>query len=250
MAAVQRLIAAIQRRWGERALRSAGTPPATPLAALPTGFATLDAALRSGGLPRGRITELLGLPTSGATTIALRTLATAQAGGERAGYVDPHATFDAEYAAWCGVDLSTLLLIRPHTLAEMPDLLVALAGSGGLGALLVDDLVALQGTPGGAVLLRRMLRTLPAALARSSCTLLLLTRLPYAPAVIGDIGFHGSAPGEAATLRLHVARAAWLAESPAAPGCRVRVTVLKQPQAPPGATADLTLHFTDDWSIQ
>jgi recombination protein RecA len=96
-------------RWGQRALRIFGQPTTESLAVLPTGFAELDTALGIGGLPRGRMSELLSMPTSGKTTFALRTLAQAQALGDRAGYVDLPAIFDPEYAAWCGVDLADLL---------------------------------------------------------------------------------------------------------------------------------------------
>ncbi len=112
-AALQQLIATVQRRWGTRALRRLGEDMPRAVAALPTGFAALDAALGIGGLPRSQLTELLGTPTSGAITLALTMLARAQAAGDLAGYVDLSRTFDAEIAALLGVDLAALLLVRP-----------------------------------------------------------------------------------------------------------------------------------------
>src|SRR4051794_34749254 len=101
-ATLHRVITAIQRRWGERALRLFGQSSVdAPLAVIPTGLADLDTALGIGGLPRGRLTEVMGAPTSGATTIALRTLAQAQSHGDCVGYIDVQANFDPEYAAWC-----------------------------------------------------------------------------------------------------------------------------------------------------
>ena len=47
-----------------------GTRPGTP--GLATGYSTLDAALPNGGLPRGRLTELVGAPGSGKTTVVRR----------------------------------------------------------------------------------------------------------------------------------------------------------------------------------
>ena len=69
-ASLQRLIAAVQRRWGAHALRIFGQPPADAIPVISTGFPDLDAALGIGGFPRGRLTELLGMATSGKTTIA------------------------------------------------------------------------------------------------------------------------------------------------------------------------------------
>lgn len=68
-------VSAIQQRWGRTAVQRG----ARPVAALPTiltGFAALDAILDGcGGIPRQRITELLGAPTSGTGTIALKVMA-------------------------------------------------------------------------------------------------------------------------------------------------------------------------------
>ena len=63
-------VIAIQRKWGFKALRRAEAAPAVPH--IPTGFAPLDQALTGlGGIPRGRITEILGAPTSGKATLAV-----------------------------------------------------------------------------------------------------------------------------------------------------------------------------------
>src|SRR5256885_15590844 len=46
-------------------------PPAVPIApAIPTGISALDAVLQGGGLPRGRLTEIVGANGSGKTTLA------------------------------------------------------------------------------------------------------------------------------------------------------------------------------------
>jgi RecA/RadA recombinase len=91
-AILQRVIAAFQRRWGTHALRIFGQPPANAVPVISAGFPNLDAALGIGGFPRGRLTELLGMATSGKTTIALRALALAQAQGDRVGYIDLPST--------------------------------------------------------------------------------------------------------------------------------------------------------------
>ena len=70
-AMLQQLIAAVQRRWGTPALRIFSQPDTDVIPVISTGFADLDVALHIGGVPRGRLTELLGTPTSGMTTIAL-----------------------------------------------------------------------------------------------------------------------------------------------------------------------------------
>lgn len=117
-AMLHEVIAAIQRRWGARALRFLGNAQNTLPSVITTSFAELDAALHIGGLPRGRISEFLGTPTSGMTTIALTMIAVAQARGDLVGYIDLSRTFDAEYAAALDVDLPSLLLVRPSSAAD------------------------------------------------------------------------------------------------------------------------------------
>jgi recombination protein RecA len=249
-ASLQQVIAVIQRRWGAHALRIFGQRPAETIPVISTGFSDLDAALGIGGFPRGRLSELLGMATSGKTTIALRALAQAQVQGDRVGYIDLPSTFDPEYATWCGVDLAMLLLIRPQAATDALDLLPALIASGGLGMLVVDDLATFQETTQGSVLLEQALRVLMGPLAQSPCVLIVLTTLPHRPGVIGTIGFRGAALAYAAALQLHVAREAWLDDGSAPPGCHVRVSVLKHKLAAPGKAARVTITFEDHWSVQ
>lgn len=245
-ATLEQLITSAQRRWGARALRRLGhgTPPA--VAVLPTGFAALDAALGIGGLPRGRLTELLGMPTSGAGTLALTLLAQAQAQGDLAGYIDLSRTFDAEIAALLGVDLAALLLVRPTSAADALEIMLALVGSGGLGALVVDALAIMQGNARDAPLLEQALRGLPALLSAAPTALVALTPLPYPPAFTRTLAFAGSLVGHAAALRLHVAREGWLPAAHGPPGCHARISVLKHQLAPAGGDAQVLIPFPDE----
>jgi recombination protein RecA len=244
-ATLQRIIVAVQRRWGTRALRLFGQPVGEAISVVTTGFADLDAALRIGGVPRGRLTELLGTPTSGMTTLALTILARAQASGDLAGYVDLSRTFDAEYAAAIGVDLGALLLVRPPNATDALDLIHALIASGGVGVLVVDSLALLQSVPHHAALLDQALRVLPGPLAASPCALVALTVLPYSPAMIRSFVLGGSLLGHAAAIRLHIAREAWLDARHGPPAWAARVTVLKHRLAPPHCQAEVLIRFAE-----
>ena len=67
-----------------------GTKPGTP--GLPTGIATLDAALPNNGLPRGRLTELVGAPGSGKTTLIRQLVERAVRDGWWVAYIDAART--------------------------------------------------------------------------------------------------------------------------------------------------------------
>ena len=248
-ATLQQIVATIQRRWGARALRILGAPASDPaIPVVSSGFAEIDTALHIGGLPRGRLTELLGTPTSGMTTLALTILAHAQAQGDLVAYIDLSRTFDAEYAALIGLDLAALLLVRPPNAADALELIHALVASGGIGVLVVDSLAMFQSLPRDARLLEQALRTLPGVLAVSPCVLLALTSLPYSPEMTRALGFAGSLLAHTATIRLHIAREAWLPHAQGLPGCTTCVSILKHKLATMGGTAQVLIHFANEVS--
>jgi hypothetical protein len=70
----------------------AGTPSSTP--GLPTGVTALDAMLPGGGVPRGRLTELLAPAGLGKTTIARSLVAATIRGGGGVAWIDATRTLD------------------------------------------------------------------------------------------------------------------------------------------------------------
>jgi recombination protein RecA len=83
------------------------TAPSAPTTrGLPTGIPGLDALLSSGGLPRGRLTELLGPRGSGTTSVLRDLVAETLARGEWVAYVDAGRTLAAR--DWIGTRHSGL----------------------------------------------------------------------------------------------------------------------------------------------
>ena len=82
---------------------------------LPTGNLTLDALTGIGGFPRGRITELLGMPSSGKTTSAIQAAAEEQQAGGRIFYADYERALDPDYCGALGLDVfdESFLYARP-----------------------------------------------------------------------------------------------------------------------------------------
>lgn len=79
---------------------------------LPSGDAALDTLL-GGGWLRGHVNSLSGAPTSGATTLALRSVAAVQERGEIAVLIDAQGRLNPAYLAGCGVRLDDLLTVQP-----------------------------------------------------------------------------------------------------------------------------------------
>jgi len=234
-------VARVHRRYGTQSLVR-GKPPtaigtATAILHISTGFLPLDQALGIGGLPKGRVSELVGPATSGKTTLALKFLAQAQKGSGQVAYVDQARAFDPDYAHRCGLDLSRLLVVAPYDLPEALAMTEALAGSGGLEAVVFDGLDAIWGDAETASLLAACLDRLAAPLARSGTVLLFLHGLALgkSPAL--------SALAHHATVRLHIVRERWLRSHGDIRGYEARVEVLKNRLGPAGRTMTITIEF-------
>lgn len=119
----------------------AGTPlewqPRPAPQGLPTGIPEVDA--RTGGLPRGCLTEICGPASSGRTSLVVSAMAQATAAEEYCVLVDASDAFDPASAAAAGVELARLLWIRCGGNAERAlkaaDLLTQ---GGGFGMVVLD----------------------------------------------------------------------------------------------------------------
>lgn len=209
-AALNRLETLLAAKQLDGTLARPGAPSAGA-ATMPTGLPALDAALR-GGWPRGAVSDLVGGPSSGRTSVLIATLASATARGELAGLVDTFDRFDPVTAAAAGVRLERVLWVRgsPLGAAARPPLVARavsqairaldlIVRAGGFGVAALD----LAGAPG------RALRDLPPAtwmrLAHANegqSTVCLL---------VGDLAMGRSARG--VSVRLQAARA-WIGSSP------------------------------------
>src|SRR4051812_11453168 len=81
-------LAQIDKQYGKGSVMRLGDRPTVPMAVIPTGSIALDIALGIGGLPRGRVIEIYGPESSGKTTVALHAIASAQAMGGIAAFID------------------------------------------------------------------------------------------------------------------------------------------------------------------
>jgi len=129
--------AALLDRIGRPGDLSLGTARPEPLGRLPTGLAVLDEAL-GGGLPRGRIAELAGAPSTGRTGLACAIAAAATRAGETIAWVDPQDALEPEAAAAAGIALARLLWVRPRSVSDAFRAAEILLGAGGFGLVVLD----------------------------------------------------------------------------------------------------------------
>ena len=82
-----------------------------------TGIGSLDTQL-GGGFPRGQLSELVGVRSSGRTSVLVQMLAAATARRELVALVDALDMHDPASAAAAGVDFERLLWIRGHVVTN------------------------------------------------------------------------------------------------------------------------------------
>lgn len=226
---LEAVLAAIARRFGPAVVyRLCQASPDRPLRAIPTGSFTLDRVTGIGGIPRGRLTELSGPPSSGKRTLVAHIVANAQANGGYVAYIDAAHGLSADRLHRCGANLQDLLLAVPESDVEALTMVELLVQSGGLDAVILDALpftqhLVLAGS--SASMLSRGLTRIVAALRGVSTAVVIVQELP---------GFDSQARSgrrslrHAAALRLLLwPEAPLLHASGLVTGLRVRAQVLR-----------------------
>lgn len=181
-------------------LPALGWRAALPPETVSTGVSEADRLTE--GCPRGRITEILGPPSSGRTTMLHSILAAATRRGEFCAVIDGHNTFDPLSASQAGVALAKLLWIRcsgnPEHALRAADLLLHGGGFGVVALDLADlDLAAARRIPQAYWFrFRRAVEDTPAVLLvlgqqplARSCAALLLEMQPGLPRFGGHAPF-------------------------------------------------------------
>ncbi len=206
--------------------RGSETPmPERARPSVPTGHASLDAALGSEGWPRGALSLLDAPAGGGASTLAMTSLAAAQEAGGLTAWLDLDGTLDPAVATRLGVSLDWLLVVRPRDPAEAIELAAWLGRSGLIDALVLD--LGDRSMPE-----RRALDRLGSLLARSGSTSALVLA-PAGRTVVGVV----------AGVRVVLRRTAWLNVGRDLVGQRVEASVERHRWALAGGMAELDLFF-------
>lgn len=233
------MLAELERRYGPWVVFRLSQRPTVGSAVIATGSLGLDYATGVGGLPRGRVTEFFGPPTSGKTTVAAHLLASAQRQRGFVALIDASHGFDLGQLSRCGVNLNNLLLVVPQSAREAMDIASLLVASEGLDALVLSAANHLVAGPGSD----------PAAFAEGLRRL--VAELGHAPTVVivvvhdeprwHRVGRNAArALAHAATLRIAFRPLRLVTHASGdVLGLRLRAEVVKNKLAPAGRSAEI-----------
>jgi recombination protein RecA len=247
--AIDLALSQIEKQFGKGSIMRLGSKEAVvPIAIIPTGAISFDAALGVGGFPRGRVVEIFGPESSGKTTIALQVIAEAQKTGGMAAFVDAEHALDPIYAKKLGVDVDNLLVSQPDYGEQALEIAEALVRSNAIDVLVVDSVAALvpkaelEGEMGDshmglqARLMSQALRKLTGIVSKSRTCLIFINQIREKIGVMfgnPETTTGGRALKFYSSMRIDIRRIAAIKEGDLVVGSRTKVKIVKNKVAAP-----------------
>ena len=256
---LQALVNRVHKDHGEGSMfYGKNAAPVKNLECISTGALNLDLTGGIGGLPRGRIVEIIGPEASGKSTLCLSVVAQAQKMGLACAYVDTEHSLDLQYARKLGVNTDDLLLSQPDNAEQALEILRTCAESGLVGVVVLDSVAALvpkseiEGQIGDASMgvnarmMSQTMRIITGTLNRTKCLGLFINQIRMKIGVMfgsPETTTGGQALKFYSSQRIDVRRGDTIGTKEAPLGHMMKCKFIKNKVAPPFTTCEVPIIY-------
>jgi len=256
--ALETALTQIERSYGKGSIMKLGQAEALDIDSISTGSISIDWALGIGGFPKGRIIEIFGPESSGKTTLALSTIASAQKNGGTCAFIDAEHALDPEYARKLGINTDELILSQPDTGEQSLEIADTLVRSGAVDVIVVDSVAALvpkaelEGDMGDshmglqARLMSQALRKLTGSVAKTNCMIIFINQIRMKIGIMfgsPETTTGGNALKFYSSLRVDIRKSTPIKDKDQVIGNLTKVKIVKNKVSPPFRAVEVDIMY-------
>lgn len=141
---LQKALDEMKKRYGETSVFRGNEFVVEDVEVVSTGSLALDAALLSGGYPKGRIIQISGAESSGKTFLCLMAIKKAQEAGITCAFIDAEHTLDRKWCERLGIKYEDLIITQPEWFEDALQQIALLAKTGDVGLIVWDSVPSLD----------------------------------------------------------------------------------------------------------